>query len=1309
MERVRRRWWTAAVTLAAVIVVLGALSTAVFQVVMQIAPGYRQDLADYVSRVARQPVDIGGVGLGWSGLAPRLDLTDITLYGDDEHTPALSAERLRLGFGLMRLIRGDTTPQRVELAGLELFAQIDEEGKFSLRGLDTSGMPSRATQDWLRQLGRFKSVRLSRCELILDDARLKGLQPRFRLIDAEIEFEEGRGEATAELALPAEIGSQVQLDVEIVGDLENPDSWDGRWRAQVENLAGLPWLEARLADNASVGFRDTELNLDGALSNGKVGVIDLRLDAGAVLGRRDKDEAILRDIDLVARLTPEPGGWVLDVNQFEVSGVQGPWPAAPARLRYRRGEDTSPADFEAQATYLNVADLAPWLSLLPSEALKEQGARLRRVTGAVRGLVLRWNPNEQGPRYSLRADLEQIGLSSSRGLPGFEGLSGELSATEGEGRMVLREAPFGLSYPKVFGQTLGFESISGELSWSRTGEGWDLRTPRFGWMLDGSRGEGEFTLFMPDAVDRSPKLKLDARFSAADVTRFKPYMPVFWNQNLRDWLDRAVVAGRSPTGRLRIDGELLDFPFVDKPGTFALDIDASNATLAFAPDWPRVEKASAHLEFRGSRLAIRGDSGRLSGTRVEKVEAVIEDFREARLRITGEAQGDAGRFYDFLGASPLAPKVAALLNRTRASGDVVVEAALDIPLHAVRDTQVQGVAHLRGVQLNVNGVPEPIVDARGDLQFDNRSLSARGLQAQMYGSPVTAAIRTDEAGVQHLRGEFEFAPDPSGVGVSALLPGFLRTQLHGRTRGEARLALSGPESGRLRLSSNLVGLVSTLPLPMEKKAEDAWPLSLEFGSDPAFPLRIAIEMPERMGLDMAFTRDAGNALFLQRARIRAGAGAPPHADDDGLFITGTVADLDPLRWLETVRTPSGEAQAATTTSAAPQLALHADLNVGHLWMGGQMVEGVRATFAPAAGGWAARVSGNGAQGELVFRNGDDGGALSGRFQRVQLAARRPVAQIEAVKPEENNKPPLDPAQLPRLDLVVEDLRAGQAELGRLDLRTARVADGQRIEQLQTSGSGGKIGARGEWRRRAGRSSADLQLDLESNAVDQLLSAMGYAPNISAKRGRFEAQLRWPEQADSARNGIRWALGNGELKLKLDKGSLRAVEPGAGRVLGLINFWALPRRLSLDFGDVLSSGLSFDEISGRFAIADGVASTDNLDINAPSLRMEVRGRVGLAARDYDQRVTVYPDVSAGVTLGALLIGGPAAGVLALIAQEVLDQPLDQVGQFSYHLTGSWDDPQVVREAGLLPGRASEPAAPRPVTPSPTPTPGPRGAN
>lgn len=1303
MERVRRRWWTATITLAAGVVVFGALLTAIFQLVMLIAPGYREDLAAYVSRVAGQPVDIGGVGLGWSGLAPRLELSDITLYGEDGQTPALSAERVRLGFGVMRLVNGDTTPQRLELSGVELFAQIDAEGRFSLRGLDTSGMPARGHQDWLRQLGRFQSVRLSRCELLLQDARLRGAEPRFRLIDAEIEFSEGEGEASAELALPASMGSRVRLNARIRGDLERPDTWNGRWNLRVDGLAGLPWIDAALAPDAALGFRSTELVLDGAVSGGHLGAMDLRLDAGALVGRKAQREFVLRDLGLSAHLQPEAQGWTLDVSSVEASGTQGPWPESQARVRLLRGPDGAPWTLEAQASYLNLGDLAPWLHLLPEQATLAE--RIGRATGALRALVLRFTPDPAGARYSLRADLDAFGLSGGEHMPGVEGISGGLSASESGGRLDVREGPLALNYAKVFARTVAFERVSAQIDWTRTGQGWQLRAPRIDWALEGGRGEGVLDLFLPRAGAGSPRIKLDTRFSAADVTRFKPYMPLFWHDHLRQWLDRAIVAGRAPAGRLRIEGELADFPFDAKPGLFALDIDAADAHLAFAPDWPAVERLAAHLEFRGNALAIRGDSGTVSGTRVEKVEARIDNLRDPRLQIAGEAQGDAARFYEFLRASPLAAPLSGLLTRTRAAGDAVVAVALDVPLHQVKDTRALGEVRLRGVRLDVEGLPEPVRDVRGSLAFHNHGVSADALQASLYATPVLASLGQDESGALQLLASFEFKPDAAGTGASALLPAFLRTRLEGSSRWQAAVPLNGEQAGRVRLSSDLQGLALRLPAPLDKPAGDAWPTTLDLGSDRNFPLRATLALADRVGMDLAFDRRDADTLELQRARIRSGPGAPPRAEDDGIFIGGTAAELEPLRWIAALGASSDAPEARADTAAGARLPVHADLNVGRLRLGGTVVEGVRLTHAPAPAGWQTRISGNGALGELSLRNTDDGPVLSGRFPRVQLVhrAREPITPAPATT--SAGGAPLDPARLPRLDVVIEDLQAGEAQLGRLDLRTTRIADGQRIELLRSTGKGGALDASGEWRRRDGRSSASLRARLESDAIAELLRAAGYAPSLSARRSLFEAQLQWPENAASAGAGIKPALAQGELKLQVDNGMLRAVEPGAGRVLGLINFWALPRRLTLDFRDVLSEGLAVDRIRGRFRLENGVAVTDDLDIQGPSLKMEVRGNVGLAARTYDQRVRVYPDVSAGVTLGALLIGGPAAAALALVAQEVLDQPLDQVGQLGYRLTGSWDDPQVVREGGLLSSddESAPPAVPAPPRAAPV-TPG-----
>ena len=47
----------------------------------------------------------------------------------------------------------------------------------------------------------------------------------------------------------------------------------------------------------------------------------------------------------------------------------------------------------------------------------------------------------------------------------------------------------------------------------------------------------------------------------------------------------------------------------------------------------------------------------------------------------------------------------------------------------------------------------------------------------------------------------------------------------------------------------------------------------------------------------------------------------------------------------------------------------------------------------------------------------------------------------------------------------------------------------------------------------------------------------------------------------------------------------------------------------------------------------------------------------------------------MSIGAALLGGPAAGVLVLLAQTLLDKPLEAVGQFGYRIRGTWDDPEI----------------------------------
>ena len=68
----------------------------------------------------------------------------------------------------------------------------------------------------------------------------------------------------------------------------------------------------------------------------------------------------------------------------------------------------------------------------------------------------------------------------------------------------------------------------------------------------------------------------------------------------------------------------------------------------------------------------------------------------------------------------------------------------------------------------------------------------------------------------------------------------------------------------------------------------------------------------------------------------------------------------------------------------------------------------------------------------------------------------------------------------------------------------------------------------------------------------------------------------------------------------------------------------------------------------------------------------------------------------IPLGATLLGGPALGALAFLAQEVLDKPIEQVTHLTYQVTGSWDNPEVKRvKGGDKNDKPAEPAKPAPA--------------
>jgi len=1288
MERTQRRWWTWSVTLIASLVVLAALASALFQVAIMAVPEYREDIAQLVSRVAGRTVDIGGVSLGWHGPSPQLEVSSAVVYADDQITPALSTQTLILRFSLFRLLVGNTMPSVVEVSGLRLFLQVDQNGHFHLRGVDSAGGP---TPVWkldalLRQLTRFERFRLRDCLLTVEDARLGQRPLRFVVDDATLDASSRAIEASTHLVMPESIGGAATIDVALNGLDKSSDQWHGNWDLEAEDFLMLPWLGKRLLPGASLSLSGASLRLDGDIQGQKVTRVHGDFSADGLAGNGPDGPLHLSAISLGMDLQRIADGWSATVNPVHIVGPKGAWPASRINARWlARGDGHS---LDVDAGFLRIGDLAPWWGLF---ATSHQW--LARLGGDLQHLSLRVQQSASSPlTYTLRSDLSQIALHAPARPEqdpdnfdvSFDGLSGSVWATESSGRLQLRDTPFTVSYPRFIGAPMPLDHIQGDVSWQREANGLRLEWPNMVYEMAGGQGHGSLALWLPPEHD-DQRIKLSLDFNASDVTRLKPFMPLRWPDSLRDWLAHAAKHGRVVDGKLDMDGPLIGIPYADGEGVFDLSLDIADGSLAYLPDWPDLTNLGATARFHNNSVRIDIDQAELSGNRISWAKLSMKDFRDPVLFLTGAVRGDASQFYDFVRGSPLlAERLSGLVNHTEAKGPAQIQTTLTIPLKDAEQTRVDGTLKLENAQMAIDGLDDPVTGINGQLHFDNDGVSADVLSASMFGINASAWIRQLGPGQSELDAMMRFDPGRSDIGPGKLLPGWLRERLHGESTWSLSLPLAGdPE---LRLASSLQGTRIDLPDPIGKTAAASQPLTVRLGTSDGTPLRIRMEQPDLLAGELDFVSGAqGAGLQLQNAAFQVGQGAevPDRIPgDSGIHIDGHLPELDVVSWGQAVTDITSEADVpgasvAAAAPAEPELPVHVDIDADKLEMGILEVGGARVGVQPRSPGWALTLSGDGAEGEINFQPAPDAGFI-GRLSHLQILKKQADDDVApapdaAVQAAAVHLPPLDPASWPWVDLQVADLRIADTHIGAMKLQTEHVPGGQRISVAQIKGDQSDFSATGQWTLDHGATDAALDINLETKEADRLLDAFSYVPTISAEHAKLEGHFTWQDPKWRPD----WRAGNGQLSMTIRDGQLHVVEPGAGRVLGLLNFYALPRRLALDFSDVTSSGLAFDKIRGDFNFSNGVARTDNLRVDGPSVSMDVRGDVNLLQRSYDQRITVYPDVSSGLTLGALLLAGPAGAALAYVAQEVLDKPLDQASQFSYRVSGSWDNPQIQR--------------------------------
>lgn len=1236
---------------------------------------YRDDIERAIGQAINLPVTIASVEADWQGLRPHLRLNGLRI-ADREGRPALSFDRVEAVLGWSSLLHLDLRLYRLEIDAPQLSMRREANGQIFVAGLPLKrddGGDSRLS-DWV----------LAQGQIVIRDATLQwddALRQAPTLVLNKVNLNLKNSGRRHRIGLTAEPPPALAARIDVRGDFRGSDlaaldTWKGHlyaeldyadlavWRHWIDYPISLPrgsggvrlWLDFAKtqvsAVTADLALADVQIRLGRELP-----MLDLQRLHGRISASRDgADYAVAgKKLALVTKATPgSPAGLSLGPLDFDATlGL----------------DDNGRAErMQARCSSLDLGKLDALASYLPLPQEYEKLLGELELQGRIDGLVTSWD----GPRkrYALKGDFHDLGISAYDKLPGVRRLSGSIDGSEAGGTLTLAGRDTELSLPSVFAQPdIPLQKLDAKLRWRRDGLRYDIDIDSLRFANADAEGSAQGSYH--GRVGSAGTIDLNAQLTRADGTAVWRYLPLAVNQDARNWVKQGVTAGHSNDVRLTLKGDLDKFPFKQGGGSFKVLVKAEGASIHPAAGWPDIHGIDGDLAFVGVGMRINAHKGQILGASLSDVKAEIADLdstTDQTLTITGKAKGPTQTFLDFIEASPVGARIDHFTKPMSASGNGELDLKLRLTLHDLDQSGVEGSYAFDNNRLQVDTTLPALTETRGRLGFTDAGISVRDARANMLGAPVTINVNTDKDGQINVLADGQF----SVAALRKLYPLPLFDQLSGSGRWKGRFAIRKSDVD-VRIASDLVGLSSSLPEPLNKSAATPLDLRIERRTLPA----AKGESGRRETVDLALGKLLRGQILrsggeVQRGYVAVGNGAETaRIPERGVLLNADLARIDVDFWRRMLSLPDNGKRADTGSSAAAANPLapftQVDARAGQVVLLNRTLEDVRINAQQSGAAWKGDLRSKGVSAALEWTPGSDGkpGRLSGRIP--QLTIPNPNQQVTEIAHLQDDAT----EQLPSLALVIDKLNLRGQDWGMVTL-DAENRSGYWNTHFAVNNEDANLSGDGRWRPGTNQHDTQISFQLKAKSLEKLLARAGYDEVIRRGSANLQGKLGWNGPPFS----IDYPSLSGDLKVDMQNGQFKKLEPGIGRLLGVLSLQSIPRRITLDFRDIFSEGFAFDSIRGDVRVEKGVMQADDLAIAGPSAKVRMSGTVSLPDETQDLHVRVQPVLGDTLAVGAM-IANPAVGAVAWLAHKVLKDPIDQAFAFQYRVTGKWDDPQVVK--------------------------------
>lgn len=1238
---------------AAGIVISMAIAVGLFRLFLPRLPEYQEEIKVWASTAIGMHVEFSSMDARWGLSGPELNFYDAELIQHDTGLRLIAAEEVRVGIALLRLlVDRKFVVDRVVVRDTSIELRELEDGSFQIQGSSLNELLDARSGD---------ATRTRNIEFVGEDLEIRFIRPGeqrpsyFVIPRVSVSIDENRIAVDADLRLPDELGRKLTLSAtQVLGKSITDPIWDIDIDAEDISLSG--WSRFLSGDNF---FRSGsgDLELAWAFRDGRVTNATAELDFF--------DVGILDDetFDISGRLELDvvDGGWLAAANELVIVRPDHKWPKSELRLEASVDSDGHVVMLDMRATYLNLGDLSmlePWLDDERVQKFKEFAP-----SGIIRDLVATVSElASDTPRFNISMDLDRVGIADAPGRPGISGFSGLLRANRSGGRLEINSTDLVVSSSDYLVDAIEIVSAEGTIIWRSGDDRITILSDSIAIESDYFASQSNVHLILYKDGS-SPRIDLASTWSISDISAVKRYIPKkILKPKMYDWFQMALVGGAIPHGTTRLSGSLDKFPFDDGEGRFRIDASVRNMTLKYHELWPATEQSNMEVVLENARLYTVQNNSVSAGMSVINAQLDIPDLRNPVLSIQSFSTGTLEAIREFSMRSPIHGILGGQLDRISVSGDASLALDLTVPLK--KPTEFEFTAHIRSNNgtLAIDGLDATVTDLIGDVMIERDKITSESLGGTFLGQSISISLdRSDDP-------RFSVVATIDGVATAEGLINDLGVPLEklisGATRYQARIlfpnsATETPSPLTIQIKSDLEGFALNLPEPVGKAAASKLRVSGNIRFMPGGDIIESAGLAENnIAWQLAFTHPEGVWDF-DRGVVALGGAVIEEAATRGLHIRGSTSTVRLEDWLSLSR--GGEKK----TGAADRIR-SIDLVIDDLYLIGQHLRGHRVRVDRSARDWLVQFEGEDIVGSVfVPYDFNDDRPMVFDMQKLRLPGDDSAGDSTAV---------LDPRKLPPINLTVEEFSFGDRHLGAVEATLVKIEGGLEATLISSQDETFAIVGTGRWVADDDDplgSHSFVTATLTSTDVAATMARLNYEPGIVSDDMSMLFDLDW---SGSPRADFFKVL-DGDLQVRFGKGQLQEVEPGAGRMFGLMSIVALPRRLSLDFRDVFGKGFGFDKITGSFRIVDGKTYTCDLSLESPAAVIGIVGKADLIERTYDQTAIVSANVGNTLPIVGAVVAGPQVAAALLIFSQIFKKPLQEVGQVYYSIGGSWDEPVV----------------------------------